>query len=213
MRLSFAIKGAAWGAAATLALTAMSASAAPYDAGTVLVRLRAVEVLPDFGSTVSLGSGYKVTGTDTVIPEIDLTYFFDPHWSLELIAGTTKHSLYLNKSVYIGSAWLLPPTLTAQYHFDQIGPFQPYVGVGINYTLFYDKRGIASLGKLKATDQWGEALQVGADIPLSEDGQYFLNVDVKKIFVATHASYTASAVTADVNINPWLIGAGFGVRF
>lgn len=209
MRLSFA----ACGTAAVLALTAMSASAAPYEAGTVLVRLRAVEVLPDIGSTVSLGSGYKVTATDSLIPEIDITYFFDPHWSLELIAGTTKHSLYLNKSVYIGSAWLLPPTLTAQYHFDKIGPLQPYVGAGINYTLFYDKRGIPSLGKLKATDQWGAALQVGVDVPLTADGKYFLNVDVKKIFVSTHASFTASAVTANVNVNPWLIGAGFGVRF
>ena len=213
MRLPFTAQAAIWGAAAAFALTAMPVSAAPYEAGTVLVRLRAVEVLPDFGSTVSLGAGYKVTGTDTVIPEIDFTYFFDPHWSLELIAGTTKHSLYLNKSVYIGSAWLLPPTLTVQYHFDQIGPFQPYIGAGINYTLFYDKRGIAGLGKLKATDQWGEALQAGFDVPLTEDGKYFLNLDVKKIFVSTHASYTASAVTANVNVNPWLIGAGVGARF
>jgi outer membrane protein len=198
---------------AALALTATSVSAAtPYEAGTVLVRLRAVEVLPDFGSSVNLSSALHVTGTDTVIPELDLTYFLDPHWSLELIAGTTKHSLYLNKTVYIGSAWILPPTLTLQYHFD-LGPVQPYLGAGINYSLFYDKRGADGLGKLKMTGQWGAALQAGFDIPLSEDGRYFLNMDVKKIFVATHASFTASAAAADVDVNPWLIGAGVGVRF
>ncbi|GAA0585274.1 OmpW/AlkL family protein [Rhizomicrobium electricum] len=197
---------------AALALTATTASAAPYEAGTVLVRLRAVEVLPDFGSKVNLGQAYHVTGTDTVIPELDITYFLDPHWSLELIAGTTKHSLYLNNSVYIGSAWILPPTLTVQYHFD-LGPVQPYVGAGINYSLFYDKRGAAGLGKLKMTDQWGGALQAGFDVPLSEDGKYFLNMDVKKIFVSTHASFTGSAAAADVDVNPWLIGAGIGIRF
>jgi outer membrane protein len=197
---------------AALALTASTASAAPYEAGTVLVRLRAVEVLPDFGSKVNLGQAYHVTGTDTVIPELDITYFLDPHWSLELIAGTTKHSLYLNNSVYIGSAWILPPTLTVQYHFD-LGPVQPYVGAGINYSLFYDKRGAAGLGKLKMTDQWGGALQAGFDVPLSEDGKYFLNMDVKKIFVSTHASFTGSAAAADVDVNPWLIGAGIGIRF
>jgi outer membrane protein len=208
MRISSLVRGL--GAALLLAT---AASAAPYDAGTVLLRLRAVEVLPDFGSDVSLGSAYHVTGSDMLIPEIDVTYFFDPHWSVEVIAGTTKHSLYLNKSVYIGSTWILPPTLTLQYHFDAIGPVQPYLGAGINYSLFYDKRGVSGLGKLKATDQWGAALQAGADIPLGEDGRYFLNVDVKKIFVSTHASFTASAVTANVNVNPWLIGAGVGVRF
>jgi outer membrane protein len=197
---------------AALAFTATAASAAPYEAGTVLVRLRAVEVLPDFGSKVNLGPAYHVTGTDTVIPELDITYFLDPHWSLELIAGTTKHSLYLNNSVYIGSAWILPPTLTVQYHFD-LGPVQPYVGAGINYSLFYDKRGAAGLGKLKMTDQWGGALQAGFDVPLSEDGKYFLNMDVKKIFVSTHASFTGSAAAADVDVNPWLIGAGIGIRF
>ena len=208
MRMSIA----AWGAAAALALATLPASAAPYDAGTVLLRLRAVEVLPDFGSSVNLGSAYHVTGTDSFIPEVDATYFFDPHWSAEVIAGTTKHSLYLNKSVYIGSTWILPPTVTLQYHFDQIGCAQPYIGAGINYSLFYNKDTVAGLGKLKLTDQWGEALQAGIDFPLSQDGKAFLNIDVKKIFVSTHASYTASAATANVNVNPWLIGVGFGVR-
>ncbi len=200
------------GLGAALVLTATTASAAPYEAGTVLVRLRAVEVLPDFGSTVNLGSGYHVNGSDTVIPEIDATYFLDPHWSLELIAGTTKHSLYLNKTVYIGSAWILPPTLTVQYHFD-LGPVQPYVGAGINYSLFYDKRGATGLGKLKMTDQWGAALQAGFDVPLTQDGAYFLNFDVKKIFVSTHASFTGSTAAANVDVNPWLIGTGIGIRF
>ena len=206
------VSSIATGLGAALLLTT-AVGAAPYDAGTVLLRLRAVEVLPDFGSSVSLGSAYHVTGSYMLIPELDATYFFDPHWSVEVIAGTTKHSLYLNKSVYIGSTWILPPTVTLQYHFDALGPVQPYLGAGINYSLFYDKRGTAGLGKLKLTDQWGGALQAGFDVPLTEDGKYFFNADVKKIFVSTHASYTASAVTANVDVNPWLIGAGFGVRF
>lgn len=205
------ISSISFGFAAVLLATS-ALSAAPYEAGTVLLRLRAVEVLPDFGSSVSLGSAYHVTGTDMTIPEVDATYFFDPHWSVEVIAGTTKHSLYLNKSVYIGSAWILPPTVTLQYHFDAIGPLQPYVGGGINYSLFYDKRGITGLGKLKMTDQWGGALQAGFDVPLTADGRYFFNADVKKIFVSTHASYTGAAVTANVDVNPWLIGVGFGIR-
>jgi outer membrane protein len=146
-------------AALTVAAAPAALAAAPYEAGDFLVRVRVLDAMPDMGSKVNLGSQYHVTSSDFALPEIDFTYFLDPHWSLELIAGTSKHSLYLNKAVYLGSTWLLPPTLTAQYHFDQIGPFKPYVGAGINYSLFYDKRGTSALGKLKLTDQWGFALQ------------------------------------------------------
>jgi outer membrane protein len=202
----------ALGLGAVLLLSTASI-AAPYEAGTVLIRLRALEVIPDVGSSVNVGG--KIDITDVAIPEIDATYFFDPNWAVEVIAGTTHHSIHLkgvNGLDKIGSTWLLPPTVTLQYHFD-MGPLQPYLGAGVNYSLFYDKRGIPALGKLKLTDQWGFALQAGFDVPLSEDGKYFLNMDVKKIFVSTHASYTGSAATANVDVNPWLIGAGVGVRF
>ena len=207
MRISYAFLGLG----AALLLTT-SVAAAPYEAGTVLLRLRALNVVPDFGSSVSLGSAYHVTGTNQTVPEVDVTYFFDPNWSVEVIAGTTKHSLYLNNTVYIGSAWILPPTVTLQYHFD-LGRVQPYLGAGLNYSLFYGKDTVAGLGKLKLTDQWGGALQAGADFPLGADGKAFFNIDVKKIFVSTHASYTAAPVTANVDVNPWLIGAGIGYRF
>jgi len=198
---------------AALLLSATAATAAAYEDGTVLIRLRALEVIPDVSSKVNIGGSIDVS--DVAIPEIDITYFFSPHWAAELIAGTTHHGIHLkgiNGIDQIGSAWLLPPTLTLQYHFD-LGGVKPYVGTGVNYSLFYDKRGIPALGKLKMTDQWGWAVQAGFDVPLTADGQYFLNFDVKKIFVSTHASFAASAATAKVDVDPWLLGAGVGIRF
>ena len=193
------------------ALLASAAVAAPaYDAGTVLLRLRAVEIVPDVSSTVSIGG--KVSISDTTIAEADITYFITDHLAVEAIAGTDKHAIYYNKTTKLANVWLLPPTLTLQYHFDQIGPFKPYVGAGPNYTVFYN-RSNGPLGKLRTTDNWGFALQAGTDIPLTDDGSYFLNVDVKRLFLSTHASFSASPVTASVNINPWLIGAGVGIRF
>ena len=197
-------------AAAVLA-SAVSATAAPdYEAGTVLLRLRAVEIVPDVSSTVSIGG--KVSITDTTIAEADITYFLSQHWALELIAGSDKHAIYYNGTTKLANVWLLPPTLTLQYHFDQIGPFKPYIGAGPNYTVFYN-RSTGPLGKLRTTDNWGFALQLGTDIPLTEDGSYFLNFDVKRLWLSTHASFSASPVTASVNINPWLIGTGVGIRF
>jgi outer membrane protein len=197
--------------AAALLASAGAATAAPsYEAGTVLLRLRAVEIVPDVSSTVSIGG--KVSISDTTIAEADITYFLSEHWGLELIAGSDKHAIYYNKTTKLANVWLLPPTLTLQYHFDQIGPFKPYIGAGPNYTVFYN-RSTGPLGKLRTTDNWGFALQLGTDIPLTEDGSYFLNFDVKRLWLSTHASFSASPVTASVNINPWLIGTGVGIRF
>ncbi|MBN8930529.1 MAG: OmpW family protein, partial [Rhizobium pusense] len=40
----------------------------------------------------------------------------------------------------LASTWVLPPTLTAQYHFNPKGAVRPYVGAGINYTIFWNEK-------------------------------------------------------------------------
>lgn len=210
---SFALAGAA-------ILTGTLAFALPAVAeeapGTVYVRLRALEIVPDVSSHVGSSKGL-VTITDTTIPEADISYFFSEHWAVEVIAGTDKHSIHLKDGTYLGSTFLLPPSITVQYHFDQIGPFKPYVGAGPQYTFFYNKSGDGALGKVHLTDGFGFALQVGTDIPIGDTGA-FLNFDVKKFFAQTTASFdkassTPNYVTAHVNINPWLIGTGVGIKF
>jgi outer membrane protein len=197
-------------AAVSAALLATSAYAEEIP-GTIFLRARVVEIVPDVSSHVGSTDGL-VTITDTAIPELDISYFFSEHWAVEVIAGTDKHSIYLKNGTYLGTTYLLPPVVSLQYHFDQIGPIKPYLGAGPNYTIFYNKSADGALGKLKLTDSFGFALQAGADIPISDS--FFLNVDVKKVFLQTTASFGASdTVTGHVNINPWLIGAGLGVKF
>jgi len=56
-----------------------------------------------------------LTTTDTVVPELDITYFFTKNWAAELILGVTKHHVTGTDSIAgvdVGKAWLLPPTLT-----------------------------------------------------------------------------------------------------
>lgn len=200
-------------AVASLSALLLSAAAAAEEApGTLLLRLRAVEIVPDVSSHVGSSTGV-VTITDTTIPEADLTYFLDAHWAVEVIAGTDKHTVSLKDGTYLGTTYLLPPVIALQYHFDQIGPFKPYLGAGPQYTWFYNSSKDGALGKMHLTDGFGFALQAGIDIPLGTSGA-FLNIDVKKIFLQTTASFGAdNDVTAHVNINPWLIGTGVGIAF
>ena len=195
-------------AAAVVALTVPATAPAAAAAGDILIRVRAVGVIPDMSDNIP---GLVVGGDGNVVPEIDGTYFLTDHFALELIAATTKHTIKANGVGQLGSVWLLPPTLMAQYHFDPDGAFRPYIGAGVNYTIFY---GGQDTGVIPAhvgyTNNFGWALQAGADIPVGSNG-LFLNVDLKHIFLSTDVKL-AGAKIGSANIDPWLIGVGIGIK-
>jgi hypothetical protein len=93
--------------------------------------------------------------------------------------------------VDLGSAWLLPPTVTLQYHFDPKGAsMRPYVGVGVNYTTFFGVDEPAGLN-IDYDDSFGLALQAGIDIPFGNG--WSVNVDVKKIYINTDVTITLAS--------------------
>jgi outer membrane protein len=185
----------------------------PSVAGHFQVRLRAVGVLPDPSANITVSGapiGGKTSISDSAVPEADVTYFITDHIGVEAIAAVTKHTVSNSVAGRVGSVSLLPPTVTVQYHFDPTGPIRPYVGVGVNYTMFYKVSN--GLPNLDFKNNFGWALQAGADVPLG-DGPYFLNLDVKKIFLHTTIRAAAGTVRASANLDPWLVGTGIGIRF
>ena len=185
------------------------------------VRLRAVGVAPDESAKIGIIGG-DVAISNALIPELDFTYFFTEHFAAELILGTAKHDVKaintLAGDVDLGSVWLLPPTLTAQYHFytsDQ-KVFKPYIGAGVNYTLFYNVKS-GDVAGVDYDNALGYAAQVGFDLML--DDTFFINFDAKRLFLSTDVTVDASnlapglSIPAEVDINPWLIGVGVGMKF
>ena len=185
------------------------------------VRLRAVGVAPDESAKIGIIDG-DVAISNALIPELDFTYFFTEHFAAELILGTAKHDVKaintLAGDVNLGSVWLLPPTLTAQYHFytsDQ-KVFKPYIGAGVNYTLFYNVKS-GDVAGVEYDNALGYAAQVGFDLML--DDTFFINFDAKRLFLSTDVTVDASnlapglSIPAEVDINPWLIGVGVGMKF
>ena len=172
------------------------------------IRVRAIDVSPSESSSTS--NGGSITADSSIVPEMDISYFFNENISSELILATSKHNIgEASPDINLGSVWVLPPTLTAQYHFTNSSPFVPYVGAGINYTVFYNAD--AGSNTIKYKDGFGYALQAGTDYKIDE--HWMLNVDVKKIFLNTHASVDGGAVEANVHLDPWVFGVGAGYRF
>ncbi len=114
--------------------------------------------------------------------------------------------------VPVGNTTLLPPTLTLQYHFFPREQISPYVGVGVNYTHFFsvDAAG-GTVTSLTLDDSVGVALQAGVDFAI--DDHWMVNADLKRVWINTKASLNGGAITANVDINPWIFGFGVGYRF
>lgn len=188
------------------------------EAGTFMVRARAIGVIPeDNSSSISVIGGH-VTATAQAAPELDFSYFLTDHFAVELIAATTRHDVKASGTavgdVDVGSVWALPPTLTLQYHFLPHSAFSPYVGAGLNVTFWYGASPAnPPVTHFSVGTGVGPALQAGIDYNIF--GHWFLNVDVKQIFLNTdaHVDALGTTVKARTSLDPLVVGMGVGYRF
>ena len=209
-----------------LAALAASLSAPAYaEQGDVLVRLRGIVVAPTENSSPVLPTfpSGTVSVDDAIVPELDFTYFLTNNIGAELILATSPHDISGEGSLAglgeIADVMALPPTLTLQYHFAPDAQVRPYVGVGVNWTIFYDDDATNALvnavgpTSVHLDDSFGYALQAGVDFDVSE--RFFLNLDIKYIDIDTTATLNSGGLinTVDVDIDPIVAGIGVGMRF
>jgi len=188
-----------------------------------MVRVRGIAVVPNESAQLSAG-GAALSGDvdidNSIVPELDISYFFTDNIAAELILATAPHDVTATNvggggDVDLGDVWLLPPTLTLQYHFMPQTMVKPYIGGGVNYTVFYNEDTPSGGGVLDVDydDSVGFLLQAGVDVALDEN--WSLNLDVKKLFLETDVTVRTATgtVNADVDIDPWIFGVGIGYRF
>lgn len=190
---------------------------------------------------------FRIDVDDQIGFVFDLTYFLSPNWAIELLASTPfEHDIdgagALESLGKIGDTKHLPPTLSLQYHFNPNRSVRPYVGAGLNYTLFFDDssnaglhNGVvatanAALGSnfsggdtnLSIGDSFGAAFQAGFDFDVAEN--WFLNFNVRYIMINADASLktttfdpdgleTVFRSNSDVDIDPFVYSAQIGFRF
>ncbi len=222
--------GAAVAAGALMSIPAQ-ADESPFE-----IRIRAVYLdfaqksdafnLPITGGTTPIPSD-AITLNKKWIPDIDFEYFFTPNWSAELVLtypqsqDVTVNVPALGTSVAVGSFKHLPPVLTAKYNFMPQSDFRPYVGVGINLTLFSDVNlQVPVVAGVEPTaipldlqsSSVGIAGQAGFDWKMVD--HWFLNADVKYVQLSTDVKVKATGATiTKVTADPWLFGVGVGYRF
>jgi len=160
--------------------------------------------------TVEVDDGYAIT--------INATYMVTDAIGIELLAATPfKHDISVAGAGKIGSTYQLPPTLSVQWHTPTLGPIQPYVGLGINWTVFFNEETTELLDSvigdpttLNLDSSLGLAGQVGADWNLNDN--WLLNLDVRYISIETDAQVNGTEL-GEVDITPWVVSLNVGYKF
>ncbi len=219
--------------AAAACLTAITITVPAYAGssdGRIQVKALATGVLPDGKISsvktdlIGLPGGAQTRASDTVVPTVAVEYFLSPSFSIETICCITPHDVTgrggVNGAKLIKNAIILPATVTAKYHLNTGSALKPYIGAGPTHFFIFGEDLDSSARALGATDvnlsnDWGFALQAGADLKLNERG-LSLSVDAKRYFVDTTATFRAGNATAlktRHKLDPWVVSAGLAYRF
>lgn len=214
-------------AASLLALAVASPAALAHKEGDIIVRAGAITVDPHEDSGEVHVGGAAVAGTKATLDSdtqlgLNFAYMVTDHVGIELLAATPfSHDVGTKGlgGLKLGSLKHLPPTLSAVYYpMESASAFQPYVGLGINYTWFFDteltsEAEDAGFTGLDMKDSWGLAYQVGADYMLTDN--IMLNAQVRYIDIDTTGTTYAgqTKVDVDVDVDPFVYMVGLGYKF
>lgn len=212
-----------------------AASVSAYEAGDFIVRAGAAQVDPYDDSDPLKLNGGVLPGTEAEVDDdtqlgLTFTYMVTDHIGVGLLAATPfDHDLEADLSglslgkVDAGSSKHLPPTVTLQYFpMDSASKFQPYIGVGVNYTKFFDEDVDSELettlgltgGELEVDASWGWSAQIGFDYQI--DDHWLINASVWYIDLDTEAEFKFDqpvVIDTDVDIDPMVYMIAIGYKF
>lgn len=208
-------------------LASNAAVAASYEAGDFVVRGGVTMVSPDQGkSGIDLAgedSGLTLSVEDNAQLGLNFVYFFDSNWAVEVLAATPfSHDVKLqagDTETTLAEVTHLPPTISAIYYFDTGSKLMPYVGAGLNYTIFFDEEfdstyKDAGFSNLELDGSLGFALQVGADYQIND--KWHLNASARYIDISTDATFDVggdSIGKSTVDVDPMVYSVMLGYKF
>ena len=195
-----------------------------FEQGDWVIRAGITTVGPDDSSSnvnvggADAGGGVNVDSGNQL--GLNFVYFYSPQLAIEVLAATPfSHDIGLDTVGALANTKQLPPPLSANYYFaDPSAKFQPYVGGGINYTIFFDEEFSsantnAGFSNLELDSSFGLAAQVGFDYML--DNKWLVNASVRWMDIDTEVSFDLndSAGSVDVSIDPFVYCITAGYRF
>jgi len=207
-------------AVAALILSSVSAGAFAHEAGEFFIRAGSATVRPTEGSDNVLGSLGSFNVSNNTQLGVTMTYMATENVGIELLAASPfRHKVGTGPTGNIATVHHLPPTLVAQWYFGDAGSkFRPYVGAGLNYTMFFNEKfndtgKDAGLSDLSLKNSWGAAGVAGVDYLINRD--WLINASVWYMDIDTDVRFKAGGVQQSVStrLDPWVFMFSAGYRF
>lgn len=199
-----------------------------------LLRAGIAQVSPnDSSGDVAGFPGNGVSVNNATGLGISISYLLTPNLAVELLGALPfKHEVKAEGPDLGGLGQIvdtrqLPPTLLLNYSLPLTGSFRPYLGVGLNHTLFFKEHASDSLeaalgpSKVNLDASTSYAVQAGFDWALNDNE--FFNLALWYIDIATTATIDfaggpatngeSGRTSVDVDIDPLVVMLGFGRRF
>ena len=196
------------------------------------MRVGLVNVSPDedvgelqLGGAALTGTGGEIGNSTQLL--LTATYMLSGNIGFELLAASPfEHDISTTGLENLGlvnaefEAKHLPPTLTMLwYPIGGNNQFQPFIGAGLNYTLFFSEdisdTTVAALGadNLNLDSSFGLALRAGFDLDLNDAWGFSAGVWYIDIDTDLTVDTALGQVSADVKVDPWVFGAGLNYHF
>jgi outer membrane protein len=206
-------------------IASVSMGAMAYEKGDLILRAGVANIDPhDSSSLISVaGLGGPVANTGVGIAgdtQLGLTgtYMLTDRVGLELLASSPfTHSISAQGIeafgvTDIGDVTHLPPTLSVQYFLNSNtkSMFQPYVGVGVNYTIILDEdlssEMKTNLGatSMDVDNSIGLTAEIGIDVALSDKWGWNAAIWYMDIETSAQIDSAVGSIDVDLDIDPWV---------
>lgn len=217
---------------ALLSTLSCGAMAQGYQAGDIVIRGGLTNVNPDSNKAAvylaDADSTMSLSVDDNTQLGLNFVYFYNQNIAIEVLAATPfTHDVTIhdpNAVLGVDGAKLaevthLPPTVSALYYFDTNSAVTPYVGAGINYTIFFEEEFEAApkslgLSDLKLDASFGLSLQVGVDYAINDN--WHVNASARYIDIESDASFKVGGAdigSATVDVDPMVYSLMLGYKF
>jgi len=202
-------------------LAAAFAGAAQAQDSRYYVHVGPGQLAPDEDAVIFAGGsaipGANVSMDSSVTGAVELGWRATPELAVSITGGIPpREDVRATGSLAafgkLGELQYGPAALTAHYHFNRFGAFQPYVGGGVA-VMFVFADDDAAATNLEVDNAAGGAVQVGADWMLND--RWGLFVDYKKAWFDTSASGNLGGgpFEAEIQVDPSFLHAGATYRF
>jgi len=219
---------------AALGLVACSGCAVAQDSNTLRVGLYAVfyHVKADDVSGPFVPAGVNLDVNDVQTAYLAYIRRLSPHFDLELTAGVpprtdtvAKGPATLGSVPYDGQVigtvkWFAPTVLVHYKFFDESRALRPYVGVGLNYTHFFQREstpaGDAANGgptDLNLSDSWGPAATVGIYYHVHEAWSVIASYSISRVSSDLTATTSGLVRRTHIDFGPQAFVLAVGYSF